>query len=239
MPEDLGLIKTYRNRVMGIAAGVMVYAIAGGSVSTVEKDSLAEVTLFGVKLWFSRPDWLVCATVMLLIYFWWRHSQLILPFRKDFATKVYKNIIFPHKLMGKVNLGVEGNDDILQSEYEYGVEVKRRDVTREDYEDGKDYIIKVKPIGFLKYEINLFEISSWQLDYHLERGEVSSQMTCSKTKRFETKELCDRLSLSYLYWKSFISLAIKKTDFTDAFLPDIITAIAIITFSFNKLLQFL
>lgn len=239
MSDDLGLIKTYRNRVMGIAAGVMVYAIAGGSVSTVEKDSSAEVTLFGVKLLFSRPDWLVWAAVILLVYFWWRHTQLTFPFRKKFITRVYGNIIISKRMISKVNLGVEGCDDIIQSDYDYGVEVKRKDITQQANEQGLDYIIKVKNVGFLTYEVNLFEISSWQLAYCLDRGEFYELNTHSKTRRFETKSFFDRFLMSFHYWASFISLAIKDPDFTDAFFPDIIAALTVLTFSLNKISTFI
>lgn len=235
MSEESGLIKNYRNRVMGIAAGLMVYTIAGGSVSTVEKESSAEVTLFGVKLLFSRPDWLVAAAVMLLVYFWWRHYQLISPFRKDFVNRVYRNIIVSKGLVDKVNLGLEGGDDIVQSDSDYGVEVKRKDITRDEYEKGLDYIIKVKNSGFLTYEVTLFEISSWQLQYHLDRGTVSSDFAHSKTKRFETSRLSDRLQLSFYYWRSFVSLAIKQPDFTDAYIPEIIAAIAVVLFFLERI----
>lgn len=236
MFEESGLITTYRNRVLSISAGLMVYAIAGGSVSTVDKDSAAEITLFGVKLLFSRPSWLIWAALILVVYFWWRHYQLTTKDKNHFYDEVYRNIIIPSSVVEKIKSGDGGCDDVIQSDYNYGIEVKRGDVTREDIECERDNMVYIKKIGLARYELTMFKLSSYAFDYHVRHGRLNYFNSHADTISFETKRLVDRIQMFFLHSRAFVSLSLKSPSFTDAILPDILTVMAIFIVIINSIM---
>ncbi|MFB2927566.1 hypothetical protein [Aeromonas hydrophila] len=242
MLEETGLITTYRNRVLSISAGLMVYAIAGGSVSTVDKDnaseSAAEITLFGVKLLFSRPSWLVWAALILVVYFWWRHYQLTTKNKCRFYEDVYRNIVIPSSVVDKITkYGDAGCDDIVQSEYNYGIEVKRDDITRDDIECYRDNIVLIKKLGLAKYELTMFKLSSYAFDYHVRHGRLNDFNSQADTVSFETKRLVDRAQMFLLHCRAFVSLSLNSPSFTDAILPDILTFMSVFVVIINSIMS--
>ncbi|MBM0511424.1 hypothetical protein [Aeromonas hydrophila] len=242
MFEETGLITTYRNRVLSISAGLMVYAIAGGSVSTVDKnsttESAAEITLFGVKLLFSRPGWLIWAALMLVVYFWWRHYQLTTKNKGRFYDEVYRNIVISSSIVDKITkYGNAGCDDIVQSEYNYGIEVIRGDITRDDMECGQDNIVFIKKIGLAKYELTMFELSSHSFDYHVRHGQLNYFNGQADTVSFETERLIDRVQVFLLHCRAFVSLSLNSPSFTDAILPDILTFMSVFVVIVNSVMS--
>ncbi|WP_324046014.1 hypothetical protein [Aeromonas caviae] len=84
MAEDKDLERQYRKNVMVLASIVFIYSVAGGQMST-------ELSLFGAKLTFSRPEWLEYAMLAMLCFFWWRHCQISEETRGEHLKKVYNN----------------------------------------------------------------------------------------------------------------------------------------------------
>lgn len=66
---DKDLERQYRKNLMVVASIVLIYSIAGGKMA-------ADLSMFGAKLQFSRPDLLEWAMVALMCFFWWRHWQV-------------------------------------------------------------------------------------------------------------------------------------------------------------------
>ncbi len=70
------LEQLYRKRLMVLATGILIFVIAGGSLSVADVTSnTTEIVVFGVKVLFSRPNWLEWAALAVMGYFWVRHQQ--------------------------------------------------------------------------------------------------------------------------------------------------------------------
>jgi len=233
MTDESGLIKTYRSRVIGISAGLIVYAIAGGAISTAQNSDSAEITLFGVKLFFHRPDWLVWAAVVALLYFWWRHFQLITVDRNRFYQDVYSNALIPQSIVKKIESGVTGSDDIIQTDYDYGVEARRGDITVADVDSWKDYIVMIKCTGFIRYSFTMFKISSWHLEQYFEEKRPYHFETWGETRSYDTKRFHERVHVFLIYLRSYVSLMLKSPRFADAVLPDIMVVLSVATVILN------
>ena len=234
MSDESELIKTYRNRVIGISAGLMVYAIAGGAVSTVKNSDSTEITLFGVKLFFHHPDFLVWAAVATLLYFWWRHFQIITVDRNRFYQDVYSNMIIPGSIVKKIEAGLKGSDDIVLTDYDYGVEARRGDITEADVDSWKDYIVMIKCTGLIKYTFTMFKISSWHLEQYFEERNSHVFETWGETRSYDVRRFHDRAHVFLIYLRSFLSLMLKSPKFADAVLPDIMVVLSVVIFLLNE-----
>ncbi|MBL0612251.1 hypothetical protein JD508_18655 [Aeromonas jandaei] len=85
MSDEKDIERQYRKNLMLVASIVFIYSIAGGQISS-------ELSLFGAKLTFHRPEWLEYAMVVIMCFFWWRHCQVSVKVREEHLKKVYKNM---------------------------------------------------------------------------------------------------------------------------------------------------
>lgn len=110
MADDKDLERQYRKNLMVVASIVLIYSIAGGKMA-------ADLSMFGAKLQFSRPDWLEYAMVAVMCFFWWRHWQVSLDDRNRFLNAILSGVNLKwidDRLLEPNNLHVELRDYIDQ-----------------------------------------------------------------------------------------------------------------------------
>lgn len=103
MATDAEMEELYRKRLMIMATGILIFVIAGGSLSSADKNTNAtEIIIFGVKLIFSRPNWLEWAALAVMGYFWWRHQQFSLEENEKLKTQVFEGTRIGRRIAAKV-----------------------------------------------------------------------------------------------------------------------------------------
>ncbi|MFM5226535.1 hypothetical protein ACET93_15335 [Aeromonas veronii] len=87
------LEQLYRKRLLVLATGILIFVIAGGSLSVADVTSnTTEIVVFGVKLLFSRPSWLEWSALAVMGYFWLRHQQFSADERETLKQEIYDGI---------------------------------------------------------------------------------------------------------------------------------------------------
>lgn len=83
----------YRKRLMIVATGIVIFVIAGGSLSSVAPaQNATEITLFGVRLLFKNAKFLEWAAIAVMGYFWLRHQQFSFEVRNDLKNQIFNGI---------------------------------------------------------------------------------------------------------------------------------------------------
>ncbi len=83
----------YRKRLMVVATGILIFVIAGGSLSSVAPaQNSTEITIFGVRLLFKNAKFLEWAGIAVMWYFWLRHQQFSFEVRSDLKNQIFNGI---------------------------------------------------------------------------------------------------------------------------------------------------
>ncbi len=104
MATDTEMEELYRKRLMIVATGILIFVIAGGTLSSAGQNiNSTEIIIFGMKLIFSRPNWLEWAALAIMVYFWWRHQQFSLDERVKLRAQVFEETRISQRISVKVH----------------------------------------------------------------------------------------------------------------------------------------
>ena len=201
-----GVEENYRKNLMLVASIISIYSIAGGGFDS-------ELAIAGAKLKFSNPQYLEYASIVVLLFFWWRHWLVSVELRDEFNNHVNRNVITP-------NFIVE-----LIEKRAYGKNVKEFDILSDRYWNGSPNISDALfyKLGFLQFMYVLPHVDkegrekSYKYEFNFK----------SNPKIF--------LLVNYAYRKAWLKSVLLNKYFGDAILPSVVSVIALTTYIYNYL----
>ncbi|KAE9636003.1 hypothetical protein [Aeromonas veronii] len=196
---------SYRKNLMIVAATVSMYSIAGGGFDS-------ELAIAGAKLKFTNPQYLEYGSIIVLLFFWWRHWLVSDVIRKSFNNALVSNLVAPIEVRKKV-------DDLLTKK-----EIESRDVSGGGYFSCSYSIseMKIDSIGFFCAS---FEFKMIKKGVVLDTPEKISFSLFINPITF--------MKVNYNYRRAWLKLVLFDTRFGDAILPTVVTLIAITSYLFN------
>lgn len=188
------------------AATVSIYSIAGGGFDS-------EWAIAGAKLKFSNPQYLEYASLVILLFLWWRHWLVSAGLRDEFNSHVNRQVYTPDFIVE------------LIEEIEYGKNVKVFDILSDRYWNGSPDINNAlfHKVEFLHFMYVLPHVDNEGRD-RLYKYEFDFK---SNPKVF--------LLVNYAYRKVWLKSVLLNTYFGDAILPSVVSVIALTTYICNYL----
>ncbi|MDM5083736.1 hypothetical protein OB925_02510 [Aeromonas rivipollensis] len=195
----------YRKNLMIVAATVSIYSIAGGGFDS-------ELVIAGAKLKFTKPQYLEYASIIVLLFLWWRHWLVSHTGRQLFNHSLVCRAAAPNEVKAKAESILTVKTLDLCKELGRGVFYKH-------------YILD----GVFVHSIGFFRVS-YHINYSLESTSVIEPEVISSSIFAEPIAF---VKANFNYRKEWLRLVLFDTYFGDAILPSIMTLIAIITYSYN------
>jgi hypothetical protein len=208
---DKDLERQYRKNLMVVASIVLIYSIAGGKMA-------ADLSMFGAKLQFSRPDWLEWAMVVVMCFFWWRHNQVSADLRARQRSMALRKMVLPNMVLDDLFQTKNGNPPYLEGDDRWDEVCASRQYHEEFGPISRFYILYTRP----------FYISVGSGEFYA-RGDVEPfdgwQTSIHKVHH--------KLSILFAYVCSYVRYAFKSPEFGDGILPSLVTLAALLAWSFN------
>lgn len=205
---DKDLERQYRKNLMVVASIVLIYSIAGGKMA-------ADLSLFGAKLQFSRPDLLEYAMVAVMCFFWWRHWQVSGWIRVDRMKRILASTKVAE--ITKETLSKLVIPEHITRKKEAGFILASINVTIPD-----EVSVIVEKVNLRAISLNLSFYFNGMYDH------------VPVTLRFRDTPL-GFMFIQCSYFRAWITNAIEDTHFGDAILPSLTTISALIAYSCLKL----
>ncbi|MBS2781732.1 hypothetical protein [Aeromonas salmonicida] len=202
--SDQNIEEHYRKNLMIVAATVSIYSIAGGGFDT-------ELAIAGAKLKFTNPQYLEYASIIVLLFLWWRHWLVSHAGRKSFNFALTCNVVAPKEIHEKVG-------EILEAK---ALEARKALVG--------GYL---KP-NYLQRGLSIHSVGLLKISYKLvyEHGVEKKEPEIMYFSLFF--EPIAFVKLNYNYRKEWLWLVLFDTRFGDSILPSVVTLIALVSYSYN------
>lgn len=197
--------RNYRKNLMIAAATISIYSIAGGGFES-------ELAIAGAKLKFTSPQYLESASIVVLLFLWWRHWLVSLADRASFKFALACNVVVPkeidkkasEKLQAKaIESRIVGDGGFLQPNYILSS-------------------LLIDSIGLVKVS---YKVGYTHGGVGGKDPEIIPVLLMSEPIVF--------IKVNYNYRKEWLRLVLFDTRFGDAILPSVMTCIAIISYSYN------
>lgn len=205
MTDDKDLERQYRKNLMVVASLVLMYSIAGGQMTS-------DLSMFGAKLNFSRPEWLEYAMVFVMCFFWWRHWQVSKPIRKDMFENSLRGFVLPSFMNERVRHDACKIFGLDEGKYISRWAYNSIQIMPENSWDNDGHFFVLNDVGFLS--VTLSEHGGMCIKYRMDRV---------------------WLACSVLYRRQWLRNAIHETHFGDAILPAITTILAMTAYFSQKM----
>ncbi|MGL6576508.1 hypothetical protein ACSZOM_10195 [Aeromonas hydrophila] len=196
--------ENYRKNLMIVATIISIYSIAGGGFDS-------ELAIAGAKLKFSNPQYLEYASIVVLLFFWWRHWLVSVELRDEFNEHVNRQVTIPVSIVRLIERNA------------YGEDVKPFDII-----SGRHWntFPEIENASFKEMCFSHFMYSLADVD---DEGRNRSY-TFKFSFKSNPRNFC---LVNYLYRKSWLKSVLLNTSFGDSILPSIITLVAIATYAIN------
>lgn len=199
--------ENYRKNLMIVASIISIYSIAGGGFDS-------ELAIAGAKLKFSNPQYLEYASIVVLLFLWWRHWLVSYADRESFNLALASRAVVPKEIYKKAN-------EVLKVK-----EIESQVVSGNGFLQS-DYCINDLSMDF----IGLLKVS-YQLKYT--RGGVGGNEPEEIALLLVSAPIVF-LRINCNYRKEWIKLVLFDTRFGDAIFPSVMTFIAFVSYSYNFL----
>ncbi|WP_323900295.1 hypothetical protein [Aeromonas caviae] len=205
MTDDKDLERQYRKNLMVVASLVLMYSIAGGQMTS-------DLSMFGAKLTFSRPEWLEYGMVFLMCFFWWRHWQVSKFTRATIKDTALHNVVLPSYVYERIKIKLCEKFGCDQDKYVVGPSIYGTEIAEANSPFSDSGIIfHLTGVGFISVRFTGgSEVFCFKLDFTW-------------------------LIASFHYRKTWVYNAIHQTQFGDAMLPTITATIAISAYILQKI----
>lgn len=206
MSVDKDLERQYRKNLMIVASLVLMYSIAGGQMTS-------DLSMFGAKLTFSRPEWLEYAMVFVMCFFWWRHWQVSKDIRNDIRNQAIHNAKLPNYVYEHIKIrlcdrfGCSEDDYVVRPSI-YGVEIAEKAIPFSD----SGTVFNLTDVGFINV---IFSGGSETFEFKLDSTWCIA---------------------SFKYRVAWVTNAIHQTQFGDAILPTLTSMAAITSYFLQKII---
>ncbi|MCH7373796.1 hypothetical protein MM182_00100 [Aeromonas sp. MR19] len=189
---------------MIVATIISIYSIAGGGFDS-------ELAIAGAKLKFSNPQYLEYASIVVLLFFLWRHWLVSVELRDEFNDHVNRQVPIPNSIVRSIE------------KLAYGEDVKPFDIISGQH---WNTFPEIESASFTEMCFSHFTYSLAHVD---DEGRNRTY-----TYKFSFKSNPNKfLLVNYLYRKSWLKGVLLNTCFGDAILPSIIALVAIATYAIN------
>lgn len=226
MASNAEMEELYRKRLMIVATGILIFVIAGGSLSKAEPNTNAtEIVMFGVKLIFSRPNWLEWAALAVMGYFWLRHQQFSFEENEKLKAQVCEGTRISRRISVKA-LRAEATYYHGPGDYEGKFRsVSYYRTAREDLFD--EYESYNYPISICVSSIFRIIVCVTLIDRETDRA-VGWKME-------RVKGVIEHLQFYLAYAVSYLKCAYKYPEFCHAKLPSWLACISAISYLTSQL----
>ncbi|MFQ2621907.1 hypothetical protein ACK3YV_03635 [Aeromonas caviae] len=216
----------YRKRLMVVATGILIFVIAGGSLSKADPNANAtEIVMFGVKLIFSRPNWLEWAALAVMGYLWLRHQQFSFEENEKLKAQVYENTRISRRISVKA-LGAESTYYHGPGDYEGKFRSVRyyRTAWKELFDEHEPY----------NYPISICVSSFYKIIVCVTLIDRDSDRAVG-WKMERVKGVVEHLQFYFSYAVSYLQCAYKYPEFCHAKLPSWLACISAISYLVSQL----
>lgn len=203
--SDQNVEEHYRKNLMIVAATVSIYSIAGGGFDS-------ELVIAGAKLKFTNPQYLEYASIVILLFLWWRHWLVSHSVRKSFDSALVCNLATPKE-----------------------IERKAKETLKEKAVEARETLVGggYRMPNYMQRSLSIYSVGLLNISYRLiyEHGverkdpEIVSIPLLSEPLAF--------VRFNYNYRKEWVKLVLFDTRFGDSILPSVVTLIALISYSYN------